>query len=160
MSVRVSMCLRGERHGCDTSPIDPSTEEGALTQPSYVWSDQIELFRRLRAAIDVARRVPPLSTAPMLPIGSRRRWPTAFLAWQPRSITPCVAVLVECGPMRFRRVMTAARQAGTHHSPLARRRFEPGPQHRRSPLTTLARGQRPAARPIRLPWTIGALAST
>jgi hypothetical protein len=46
-----------ERHGCDTSPIDPSTDEGALTLQSYVWPDQMERFRRLTAAIDVARRV-------------------------------------------------------------------------------------------------------
>src|SRR5262249_44831691 len=47
-----------ERRGCDASPIDPGTEEGRLTLQSYVWPDQVERFRQLAAAIDVARRVP------------------------------------------------------------------------------------------------------
>jgi hypothetical protein len=46
-----------ERRGCDASPIDPGTEEGRLTLQSYVWPDQVERFRQLVAAIDVARRV-------------------------------------------------------------------------------------------------------
>jgi hypothetical protein len=47
-----------ERRGCDASPIDPASEEGELTLKSYVWADQIERFRRLAAAIDIARWVP------------------------------------------------------------------------------------------------------
>ena len=47
-----------ERRGCDALPIDPCTEEGQLTLQSYVWPDQVERFRQLAAAIDVAHRVP------------------------------------------------------------------------------------------------------
>ena len=44
-----------ERRGCDASPIDPGTEEGRLTLQSYVWPDQVERFRQLAAASDVAQ---------------------------------------------------------------------------------------------------------
>jgi len=47
-----------ERAGCDPSPVDPTTDEGRLTLESYVWPDQRERFAILRAAIEVARRVP------------------------------------------------------------------------------------------------------
>lgn len=47
-----------ERLGCDLSPIDPSTPHGAARLSSYVWADDLERFRALHAAIEVARRVP------------------------------------------------------------------------------------------------------
>ena len=47
-----------ERRGCDRLPVDPTTEEGGLTLMSYVWPDQVHRFRMLRAALEVARRVP------------------------------------------------------------------------------------------------------
>ena len=47
-----------ERRGCDPNPLDATTEEGRLTLASYVWGDQVERLARLRAALDVARRVP------------------------------------------------------------------------------------------------------
>ena len=47
-----------ERRGCDTRPIDPSTEDGRLTLLSYVWPDQSERVRLLQAAIELARQVP------------------------------------------------------------------------------------------------------
>ncbi len=46
------------RRACDTWPIDPTTEEGALTLLSYVWPDQEERIAHLRGAIEVARAVP------------------------------------------------------------------------------------------------------
>jgi hypothetical protein len=52
-SVRVA-----ERAGCDVSPLDPTTSQGRLTLTSYVWADQLERLERLRAALDVATRVP------------------------------------------------------------------------------------------------------
>lgn len=59
VSPRLDVSTRiEERRGCDVSPINPRTDEGALTLQSYLWPDQMERFRRLTAAIDVARRVP------------------------------------------------------------------------------------------------------
>ena len=47
-----------ERAGCDLATIDPTTEQGRLTLTSFVWPDQYDRLRRLRAAIDTARAVP------------------------------------------------------------------------------------------------------
>ena len=41
-----------------TAPVDATTDEGRLTLRSFVWPDQLERFRRLDGAIEVARRVP------------------------------------------------------------------------------------------------------
>lgn len=48
----------GERHGCDSAPVDPTTDEGRLTLLSYVWPDQIARIRNLRAALEVAASTP------------------------------------------------------------------------------------------------------
>lgn len=45
------------RHGCDTSPIDPTTEKGQLTLLTYIWPDQSERIARMRAALEVASEV-------------------------------------------------------------------------------------------------------
>ena len=47
-----------ERRGCDTRPIDPTTDDGRLTLLSYVWPDQTERVELLEAAIELARRLP------------------------------------------------------------------------------------------------------
>lgn len=47
-----------ERHGYDVAPVDVSTAEGRLTAMAYVWPDQQERFERLRAAMNLAGRVP------------------------------------------------------------------------------------------------------
>jgi hypothetical protein len=47
-----------ERAGCDPAPIDPATDDGRLTLLSYVWPDQLDRIAHVRAACDVARRVP------------------------------------------------------------------------------------------------------
>ena len=47
-----------ERLGCDRSPVDPASDEGALTLMSYVWPDQTERVDRLRGALAIAREVP------------------------------------------------------------------------------------------------------
>jgi hypothetical protein len=115
-----------ERHGCDTSPIDPSTDEGALTLQSYVWPDQMERFRRLRAAIDVARRVPaPVDHAPAAD------WIEAALAGGVSGVATVVyhsivwQYLSNADRARFKRGIAAAGLAATHDSPLAWLRFEP-----------------------------------
>lgn len=47
-----------ERHGYDIAPIDVGDTDGQMTVLSYVWPDQGARVARLRAAIEVARRVP------------------------------------------------------------------------------------------------------
>ncbi|HEU4567503.1 MAG TPA: DUF2332 domain-containing protein [Marmoricola sp.] len=47
-----------ERHGCDVAPVDVATEDGRLTLASYVWPDMADRHRRLRGALEVARRAP------------------------------------------------------------------------------------------------------
>ncbi len=47
-----------ERRGCDTSPLDPTTEDGRLRLTSYVWPDQRARLERLRGALQIASRVP------------------------------------------------------------------------------------------------------
>jgi hypothetical protein len=47
-----------ERLGCDQAPIDPASDDGALTLMSYVWPDQAARLERLRGALAIAREVP------------------------------------------------------------------------------------------------------
>ena len=47
-----------ERKGCDLNPIDPTSEDGALTLRSFVWADQLSRLALLDGAIEVARQVP------------------------------------------------------------------------------------------------------
>jgi hypothetical protein len=46
------------RKGCDPHPVDPRTAEGRLTLLSFTWPDHPARFRRLEAAISIARDVP------------------------------------------------------------------------------------------------------
>ena len=49
-----------ERAGCDISPIDSTSDEGALTLRSFVWADQIGRLSLLDGAIEVARAMPAI----------------------------------------------------------------------------------------------------
>jgi hypothetical protein len=115
-----------ERRGCDASPIDPGTEEGRLTLQSYIWPDQVERFRQLAAAIDVARRV-----SAHVDQGNAPDWVETALA----DGVPGVATVVYHSIVwqylsnedraRFERVMAAAGEAATLNNPVAWLRFEP-----------------------------------
>lgn len=48
------------RKGCDLNPIDPTTEEGALTLRSFIWADQLARLALLDGALQVAREDPVL----------------------------------------------------------------------------------------------------
>jgi hypothetical protein len=115
-----------ERRGCDASAIDPCTEEGQLTLQSYVWPDQMERFRQLAAAIDVACRVPV-----HVDQANAADWIEAVLAVGVSGVATVVyhsivwQYLSNIDRARFKRVMAAAGQAATHHNPLAWLRFEP-----------------------------------
>ena len=73
------------RAGCDPAPLDPSSRADRLTLTSYVWGDQLARFERLRAALEVADRVP--AWVAREPAGS-------WLAEQLASPTPGVATVV------------------------------------------------------------------
>ncbi|GAB2930663.1 DUF2332 domain-containing protein [Streptomyces mayteni] len=47
-----------ERRGCDPTPIDPLSTEGALALRAYVWPDQADRTRRLEGALRIAAKVP------------------------------------------------------------------------------------------------------
>lgn len=47
-----------ERQGCDLDPIDPTSEDGALTLRSFIWADQLGRLSLLDGAIKVAEEVP------------------------------------------------------------------------------------------------------
>ncbi|MFA1548029.1 DUF2332 domain-containing protein [Actinomadura chokoriensis] len=47
-----------ERRGCDPSPLDAASPDARRRLLSYVWPDQAERVARLRAAFEVAARVP------------------------------------------------------------------------------------------------------
>jgi hypothetical protein len=47
------------RRGVDLSPVDVTTEHGALVLQSFVWADQTARLERLRRAIETVRQDPP-----------------------------------------------------------------------------------------------------
>ena len=103
-----------EPHGCDTSPIDPATDEGALTLQSYVWPDQMERFRRLTAAIrccaPCARPCRPRQCGRLDRGGAG---PRRFWRGNGGLSLHCVAILVECRPGALQ-ARDGCRRAGRH----------------------------------------------
>ena len=74
-----------ERSGCDPAPLDPGRHADQLTLTSYVWADQLERLERLRAALQVAERLPgPVEALPA----------SAFLARELAEPAPGVATVV------------------------------------------------------------------
>lgn len=64
-----------ERRGCDLSPIDAGSPDGAMLLSSYVWPDHPHRFERLQAALAIARTDPPRIEA-----ASAGEWLEATLA--------------------------------------------------------------------------------
>jgi len=116
-----------ERRGCDTSPIDPTTQEGKLTLQSYVWPDQVERFQLLEGALEVARRVPATVDK-----SNAADWIESALDTK----TPGTATVVYHSIVwqylppkdrtRIERAIRAAGRDATTKNPLAWLRFEPG----------------------------------
>ncbi|MFI6261351.1 DUF2332 domain-containing protein [Micromonospora sp. NPDC051006] len=52
-----------ERLGCDLTPLDPTSEDGALALRAYVWPEHTDRAARLAGALTLARRVPARMTA-------------------------------------------------------------------------------------------------
>jgi hypothetical protein len=47
-----------ERKGCDLEPIDPTSDDGALSLRSFIWADQLGRLSRLDGAIEIAKQMP------------------------------------------------------------------------------------------------------
>jgi hypothetical protein len=116
-----------ERLGCDALPVDVRTEEGRLTLQSYIWPDQVDRFRQLSAAIEVAHRVPA-----KIDQADAADWVESVLADRISEVATVVyhsivwQYLSEENRARIKNAIRLAGEAATHRSPLAWLRFEPG----------------------------------
>jgi len=116
-----------ERRGCDLHPLDPTTDDGRLTLLSFVWPDQVDRFRLLSHAIDVARKVEVT-----LDRVDASEWVSAQLTPLRRGAANVVfhsivwLYLSDEGRRRFAEVITSAGENATPECPLAWLRMEPG----------------------------------
>jgi len=127
-----------ERAGCDRSPIDATTDDGALTLRSYIWPDQLDRFVALDAALQLAPSVPvPLARA------DAGEWVEAQLASSRPGTATVVyhSVVWQYLPQETRRrVQHALERAGavsTADDPVAWLRMEPGQDLGKSAEVTL-----------------------
>jgi len=115
-----------QREGSDVSPVDATTDEGALTLMSFVWPDQLARLQRLRAAIAVAREHPPAVVA-----ADAGAWLEERLAHRRSGRATVVhhsIVLQYLPDESLRRLRAALAEAGgraTPDAPLAWLRMEP-----------------------------------
>ncbi|MFZ6005117.1 MAG: DUF2332 domain-containing protein [Actinomycetota bacterium] len=131
-----------ERRGCDRNPVDPTTREGQLTLLAYVWPDQLDRIERLRAAIEVAQRVPvEIDQADAV------RWVASQLARTVPGATTVVVhsiVLQYLPPDARRRLQATIETAGrsaTRDAPLGWLRMEPAGTRAELRLTMWPRGE-------------------
>jgi hypothetical protein len=76
-----------ERRGCDIAPIDATSRDGQLALLSYIWPDEPKRLARMRAALEVAERFPPIvDEAPagtwIRQVLAQRERSTVQLVWQ------------------------------------------------------------------------------
>ncbi|HET7485339.1 MAG TPA: DUF2332 domain-containing protein [Solirubrobacterales bacterium] len=125
------------RHGCDASPIDPTTEEGRLTLLAYIWPDQVERIARMQAALQVALELPVrVDREPAAP------WTQRMLS---ESTPEQATVLYHSIVMQylsdeergaFHAKIQAAGERATKEAPLGWLRMEPGGERADVHLTT------------------------
>jgi hypothetical protein len=115
-----------ERVGCDPNPIDPATEEGSLAIRASVWADQVERFKLLDGALEIAREVPA-----MVERAGAGEWLEWRLAAPVHGVCTVVYHSVVWQYMtpdeqeRVRAVITAAGKLSTGDAPVAWLRMEP-----------------------------------
>ena len=130
-----------ERSGCDREPLDPSIAGDRLTLLSYVWPDQLTRVRLLRAALEVAERVP----APVERAGAPD-WLQKKLAAPVEGMTTVVfhSIFFQyLGPddrVRFVSIIEEAGSRASERAPLAWLRMEPGGDVAEVRLTTWPEG--------------------
>jgi hypothetical protein len=116
-----------ERAGCDPNPIDPTTDDGALTLESFIWPEMTERLELLRAAIEVARRTPVTVDA-----ASATDWVEQQLARERGGSATVIFHSIMWGYMsdddraRITQAMIDAGERATESEPLAWLRMEPG----------------------------------
>jgi hypothetical protein len=126
-----------ERAGCDPSPIDPTTDEGALTLESFIWPEQTARLDLLRAAIEVARRTPVTVEAASAP-----DWIEQQLTRERAGSATVVFHSIMWGYMtdddraRVTQSFIDAGERATESEPLAWLRMEPGADQTDVTLTT------------------------
>jgi hypothetical protein len=131
-----------ERAGCDANPLDPTTDDGRTTLLSYVWPDQAERLALVRAACDVARRVP----ATIEPANGAD-WIAARLARPTPGVATVVyhSIVIQYFDEASRdRLIAAIADAGgraTRDAPLAWVRMEPGGEQAEVRSTTWPGGE-------------------
>jgi hypothetical protein len=131
-----------ERAGCDPNPIDPTTDDGALTLQSFVWPEQLERLELLRAAIEVARRTPAT-----LERASAADWLERRLTERRGGSATVVFHSVMWGYMtddereRITRLMDDAGREAADAEPLAWLRLEPGADQAELTLTMWPGGE-------------------
>jgi hypothetical protein len=138
-AVRTAVVARA---GCDPSPIDPTTAAGQTKLLSFVWPDQHERFALVRAACDVAARVPA-----RLDRAHGAAWIEAELAAPVPGVATVVyhsIVMQYFAPDERDRFVAALADAGaraTPDAPLAWLRMEPGGEQAEVRLTTWPGGR-------------------
>jgi hypothetical protein len=126
-----------ERAGCDAAPLDPTTEDGALTLQSFVWPEQLERLALLRGAIEVARRTPASVDRQSAPdwletrLGQRRGG-SATVVYH----SVFWGYLTDRDRARITHLLHEAGDAATDAEPLAWLRMEPGAEDTDLTLTT------------------------
>ena len=125
-----------ERRGCDPHPVDPLSDEGARTLIAYVWPDQTRRIRLLRAAIEVARRVPSTVDEE-----DAAQWLGRQLAEPAGGVATVVfhSIVLQYMSEETRagvdEVMSRWAERATREAPLARLEMEPGGDHANVHLT-------------------------
>jgi hypothetical protein len=131
-----------ERRGCDPRPVDPATEEGRLTLLSFVWADQADRLRRLRAALAVAEEVPVTVDR-----AGAAEWIAEQLARTAKGLTTVVfhSIVMQYLPEGERREfegrVLAAGEVATENAPLAWLWMEPAGERAEVRLTCWPGGE-------------------
>ena len=116
-----------ERRGCDPNPQDPLLDETRLNLMSSAWPDQVERFRALEGALQVARQVPAAVDRQ-----DGVTWDGGQLSEARRGLATVVyhsivmQYMNDAARARFADVVAAAGGHATEKAPLAWLSFEPG----------------------------------
>ncbi|MGH2808661.1 MAG: DUF2332 domain-containing protein [Actinomycetota bacterium] len=130
------------RAGCDINPLDPRRDEDRQTLLAYVWPDQVARIRLLRAALDVAQRVPA-----DVEKATAAAWLEERLAEDSVGVATVVYHSIFFQYMsgdeaqRFETVLNEAGARATSEAPLAWLRLEPGGEQAKVRLTMWPGGE-------------------